>query len=209
MKFMKSYFKAFTTSVIIPTAAVILLSTCGGGGGGNSTSIGTAQEIVAGEVIVSSTDINPIAVATNKNASETMVVAGKRNNNGNISSIEGISYLFSENSYLTLVINKTTGFPDYFIDSNGNRYVFQNFTTDSATLSIYDPQGRLVWGPSAIKLDAFILSEIKNKWNIINSRLRELSYLSMPETLSDNPFVFGLQMGVTAGQELGQPQRIK
>lgn len=193
MRTIKNYFKAFV-SLIILTISVIFLSTCGGGGERGSSGGGTVKETVAAEVIASSTDINPIAVATNKNASETMVVAGKRNSNGNISSVEGTSYILSENNYLTLILNKATGIPDYFIDSNGNKYVFQNFTTDSATLSIYGPQGRLAWGPSTIKLDASILSEIKNEWNIINSQLKDSSYLSTPETLSNNPWVEGLQI---------------
>jgi hypothetical protein len=63
------------------------------------------------------------------------------------------------------IISDKNGLPEFFIDSEGNKVIFENYTNSTVDISIYDSGGGLIQGPITVEIDPDDLLDLEDMYN--------------------------------------------
>jgi len=114
---------------------------------------------------------NLVSVAGIENE-DAMAILGKKDTEGNPTSITGAVYVLEQGDAFGIVIG-LDGLPDYAIDSDGNTIYFENYTDSTVDISIYDSDEKLVQEPVTINIEAEDLLEIKQLYDSFYSQQKD------------------------------------
>jgi hypothetical protein len=107
---------------------------------------------------------NNISVIAGEKNGDKIGVFGEKNASGNLTEIKGTIYI-SEQGDMIQIISDKNGLPEFFIDSEGNKVIFENYTNSTVDISIYDSGGGLIQGPITVEIDPDDLLDLEDMYN--------------------------------------------
>jgi len=126
------------------------------------------------------TDTNPendLILVAGIEGGEKIVTLGEKDGSGNPISITGALYLTGQGEGLAIEVDNN-GLPARVVDSDGNKFTFENYTDSTVDISIYDFEENLIEGPITIEIDPNDISRMqqlyqsfyfKSRWDAHNT----------------------------------------
>lgn len=127
---------------------------------------------------ITGTESPIVAVATD--GEDAIGALGERDAGGNPTTITGAVYGSGLGDAGKLEVDME-GLPTSFIDFLEYKAVFENYTESAVDVSVYDPNGDPVLGPTNVDVDPEDLTRIKELYDIANSDLLGGGLSALPE----------------------------
>lgn len=112
-----------------------------------------------------------IVVITGEEEGDVIGVFGEKDDSGNLTEVTGAIYISEQGDIIEIVSGKD-GLIELLIDSEGNKVVYENYTSSTVDISIYDSSGDLIQGPTTIEIDPEEVLNLTQLYNSINSKNR-------------------------------------
>jgi len=120
------------------------------------------------------TDTNPendLILLAGIEGGEKIVTLGEKDGSGNPISITGALYLTGQGEGLAIEVDNN-GLPARVVDSDGNKFTFENYTDSTVDISIYDFEENLIEGPLTIEIDPDDINRMQQLYQSFYSKSR-------------------------------------
>jgi hypothetical protein len=145
-----------------------------GGGGGGYTPPPAPPAPEPEKEVIFITDINPendLILVAGIEGGEKIVTLGEKDASGNPISITGALYLTGQGEGLAIEVG-VDGLPTKIVDSDGNKFTFENYTDSTVDISIYDFEENLIEGPITIEIDPDDIIRMQQLYQSFSSKSR-------------------------------------
>lgn len=155
--------------ILVLSIIILILSGCGGG-----NPVIPPFEPEPEKEVFFVTDTNPkndLILVVGIEDGEKMVTLGEKDVSGNPISITGALYLTGQGEGLAIEVG-VDGLPTRIVDSDGNKFTFENYTDSKVDISIYDFEENLIEGPVTIEIDPNDISQMQQLYQPFYSKSR-------------------------------------
>jgi hypothetical protein len=157
---------------IVLVFALFLLSSCGGGDNepGNDVSNNSDIELKysAPNMKIGDTNEYIIGVITGEGTTDSLGIIGEIDASGDPTSVSSLVYITEDGTSSEILVG-IDGLPKSVNLSDGSRIVFNNYSSNSVDVSVYNQSGELVYGPTIQSLDSSKIQEILSLYPFSNA----------------------------------------
>jgi hypothetical protein len=155
-----------TLIVIILAIVALVFSGCNGGGVVPGTTSDQEQESEEIRFIIDTNPSSDLICMAGIKDDDSLMVLGKKDTKGNILDVDGTAFINELGEGIVIEIDDN-GYPTRYIDSDGNKITYENYTQTTVDVSVYDSEDELVEGPTTVNFDPNLLTELIQHYNSV------------------------------------------
>jgi len=168
-------------SVLILSMITLVFSGCGGSGVVPTVpSTPESEDFLSDDFVliqVKYPESNILFIAGKENEN-TMVILGEKNNQGDPTKITESVYVSEQGDELYFK-KGVNGLPIYIVDCEGYTITFENYTSSTVDIALYDSNENLIEGPATIEIDPTDFLTIED---LLATKQSNNSYHSQPKS---------------------------
>ncbi len=153
-------------TILILSMLILIFSGCGGmivPSEGEGEGEGESEEMI---FIIDTNPISDLICMASIEDGDNLMVLGQKDTYGNILDVDGTAFINELGEGLVIEIDDN-GYPTQYIDSDGNKITYENYTQSTVDVSIYDFEDNLVEGPTTVNFDPNLLAELIQNYNSV------------------------------------------
>jgi len=143
---------------------ILIFSGCGGmivPSEGEGEGEGESEEMI---FIIDTNPISDLICMASIEDGDNLMVLGQKDTYGNILDVDGTAFINELGEGLVIEIDDN-GYPTQYIDSDGNKITYENYTQSTVDVSVYDFEDNLIEGPTTVNFDPNLLTELIQNYN--------------------------------------------
>lgn len=168
--------------ILILSTIVLVFSGCGGSGVVPTVpSTPESEDFLSDDFVliqVKYPESNILLIAGKENEN-TMVILGEKNNQGDPTKITESVYISEQGDELYFK-KGVNGLPIYVVDCEGSTITFENYTSSTVDIALYDSNENLIAGPATIDIDPTDFLTIED---LLATKQSNNSYHSQPKII--------------------------